>query len=74
MPEQLPEKLPYNNGEKRDYSNYTGIKHIMRNNSGGYYISRRGIHYGTYDTIIDAVKEKLFWESVGWDFDLLYYH
>lgn len=74
MPPELPPKVPYNNGQKKDFSNYTGIKYVMMDDRGNYCLRRRGVHYGTYSTIIDAVKDKLFWESIDWDMDLLYYH
>lgn len=48
---------------------YTGIRYIIQRPNGKYTLQRRGVHYGTYNTIIDAVKDKLFWESINWDIE-----
>lgn len=50
---------------------YTGIRYIIQKTNGKYVLQRRGVHYGTYNTIIDAVKDKLFWESINWDIEQL---
>lgn len=55
----------------RTRENYTGIKYIHKVPSMKYVLQRNGVHYGTYNTIIDAVKDKLFWESINWDMDQL---
>ena len=69
MPTQLPPPPKWNGGKPRNRSRYTAIKYIQQLPNGKYIIQRRGVHYGTFTTIIDAVKEKLFLESIDWVYD-----
>lgn len=71
MPEELPPPPEWNGGKPRNRSRYTAIKYIQQLPTGKYVLQRRGVHYGTYNTIIDAVKDKLFWENINWDIEQL---
>lgn len=48
---------------------YTGIRYIIQKPNGKYVLIRNKVYYGTFNTIIDAVKEKLFLESIDWNID-----
>jgi len=61
--------LTQNNKHTKYTTRYTGIRYIIQKTNGKYMLQRRGVHYGTYNTIIDAVKDKLFWESINWEID-----
>ena len=70
---EMPEEFPpppqkWNGGKPRNRSRYTAIRYIQKLPTGKYILQRRGVHYGTFNTIIDAVKEKLFLESIDWDY------
>ena len=69
MPEELPVPPKWNTGKPRNHARYTGIQYVQKRPDGKYILQRKGEHYGTYQTIIDAVKDKIFWESIGWDYD-----
>ena len=69
LPEELPTPPSWNEGKPRNRSRYTGIQYVQCLPSGKYILQRKGVHYGTYKTILDAVKDKLFYESIGWDYD-----
>ena len=68
MPRELPPPPKWNGGKPRNRSRYTAIRYIQQLPTGKYILQRRGVHYGTFNTIIDAVKEKLFLESIDWDY------
>lgn len=61
--------LTQNNKHTKYTTRYTGIQYIIQKPTGKYILLRNKVYYGTYNTIIDAVKEKLFWESINWDID-----
>lgn len=69
MPGELPVPPKWNKGKPRNRTRYTGIQYVQKIPNGKYILQRKGEHYGTYQTIIDAVKDKIFWESIGWDYD-----
>ena len=65
---------PTHTQKTRSKTRYTGIRYIIQKTNGKYVLQRRGVHYGTYNTIIDAVKEKLFWENINWDIEQIDNH
>lgn len=71
---KMPPYLPSSSYKKRNYSRYTGIRYVQMLPTGKYILQRQGVHYGTYNTVIDAVKDKLFWESIDWDLDKMDLH
>lgn len=44
-------------------------RHIYKTKSGKYAIKRKNIHWGTFNTIEDAIDETRFLNSIDWDYD-----
>ena len=63
--------MPFSQKKAIDHTRYTGIKYIRLLPNGKYALQRKNVQYGVYPTVIDAVKDKLFWESIDWDMDNL---